>query len=44
MKEHEDAYVAVAEKYTLDRANAFTLKKHKHKVHTHEWCHQDYTM
>jgi len=29
MKEHEDTYVAVVEKYTLDGANTFTLMKYK---------------
>jgi len=36
MKEHEDTYVAVLEKHTLDGANRFTLMKHKHKEHEHE--------
>jgi len=36
MKEHEDIYVALVEKYTLDGAHAFTLMKHKHIRHTHE--------
>jgi len=36
MKEHEDTYVAVAEKYTLDGANTFMFMKHKHERHTHE--------
>jgi len=31
MKEHENTYVAVVEKYMLDGANTFTLMKHKHK-------------
>ena len=42
MKEHEDTYVAVLEKHTLDGANRFTLMKHKHKEHEHEWRHHDY--
>jgi len=36
MKEHEDTYVAVVEKYTLDGINTFTLMKHMHKGHTNE--------
>jgi len=38
MREHEDTYVAVVEKYTrtLDGANTFTLMKHKDKVHMHK--------
>jgi len=36
MKEYEDIYVAVVEKYTLDGANIFTLMKHKHIRRTHE--------
>jgi len=34
MNELNDAYVKVAEKYTLDGTNTFTLMKHKHKGHT----------
>jgi len=34
MKEHEDIYVAVGEKYALDGANTFTLMKHKLLRHT----------
>jgi len=30
MKEDEDIYVAVVEKYKLDGADTFTLTKHKH--------------
>jgi len=33
MKEHEDRYVEVEEKYKLDGANTFTLMKHKHRGH-----------
>jgi len=33
--------MAVVEKHTLDGANTFTLMKHKHKGHTHEWRHHD---
>jgi len=40
MKEHEDIYVAVVEKYTLDGANTHTLMKHT--GHTLELCHHDY--
>jgi len=36
MKVHEDIFVEVIEKYTLDGANTFTLMKQKHKGHTHE--------
>jgi len=36
MKEHEDIYVAVVEKYMLERSNAFTLIKHKYEGHTNE--------
>jgi len=36
MNEHENTCVEVAEKYTLDGANAFTLMKHKHRAHTNE--------
>jgi len=36
MKEHEDIYVAVVEKYTLDGATTYILMKHKHVGHTHE--------
>jgi len=36
MKEREDIYVAVVEKYRLDGANTFTFMKHKHKGHTNE--------
>jgi len=39
MKEHDDIYVAIVKKCTLDGANTFTLMKHKHKRHTHEWRH-----
>jgi len=42
MYEPEDVYAEVVEKYTLDGANTFTLVKHKHKGHTHEWRHHDY--
>ena len=42
MKEHEDIYVAVVEKYTLDGATTYILMKHKHVGHTHEWRHRDY--
>jgi len=42
MKEHEDIYVAVVEKYTLDGANTHTLMKRKHTGHTLELCHHDY--
>jgi len=42
MIEHEDTYVAVVEKHTLDSANIFTLMKYKYKGHTHEWRHHDY--
>ena len=34
MKEHEDRYVEVEEKYKHDGANTFTLMKHKHRGHT----------
>jgi len=30
MKEHEDRYVAVVERYTLDGANTIILMKSKH--------------
>jgi len=30
MKEHQDRYVVVAEKCTLDGANTITLMKHNH--------------
>jgi len=33
MKEHEDIYVAIVEKYTFDGAHTFTLMKHKHIGH-----------
>jgi len=36
MKEHEDIYVEVVERYMLDGANTFTLMKHKHKGDTNE--------
>jgi len=45
MKEHEDRYVAVVEKHTLDGANTITLMKHKRRIrgtskeHTHGWRH-----
>jgi len=39
MYELEDIYVEVVKKYTLDGANTFTLMKHKHKGHTHDWRH-----
>jgi len=42
MKEHEDRYVVVVEKHTLDSANTITLMKHKHKGHTHEWRHHGF--
>jgi len=41
MNEHEDTYVEVVEKYTLDGANRFTLMNHKHKGHTPECRHHD---
>jgi len=31
MKEHEDRYVAVVEKHTLDGANTIICTKHKHR-------------
>jgi len=34
MKEHEDRYVAVIEKHTLDGANTINLMKHKHRYVT----------
>ena len=42
MNEHNDTYVEVVEKYTLDVANTLTLMKHKHKGHINEWCYHDY--
>jgi len=36
MKEHQDIYVVIVEKYRLDGANAFIFMKHKHKGQTHE--------
>jgi len=42
MKEYENTYVAVVEKYTLDGANTFALLKQKHKGQTHEWPNHDY--
>jgi len=39
MKENEERYVAVAEKYALDGTDSFTLMKHKYKGHTHERRH-----
>jgi len=30
MKEHENRYVAVVERYALDCTNTVTLMKHKH--------------
>jgi len=34
MKEHEDTYVAVVEKYTLDGVNTFTLMK---QAYNRQW-------
>ena len=34
--------MAIVEKYTIDGADAFTLMKHKHEGHAHEWRHHDY--
>jgi len=39
MNELEDIYVEVVRKYTRYGANTFTLMKHKHKGHTHDWRH-----
>jgi len=39
MKENEERYVAVAEKYALDGTDSFTLMKHKYKGHTLERRH-----
>jgi len=36
MKEHENEYVAVVEKHTLDGANTFALTKHKRIRHMYE--------
>jgi len=44
MNELEDTKVEVVEKYTHDGINTFTLMKHKHQGHTHEWRHYDYNV